>query len=55
MNIININSNIDITPSQKSFIEEVLLIGNNSSIKEKDSFYWLSKDVPVLLLTKIVC
>ena len=50
MNIININSTIEITHSQKSFIEEVIFCGDDHHMIEEDSFYWLSKQIPIFLL-----
>lgn len=52
MNIININSSIEITPSQKSFIEEVLDSEDNPHMREEDSFYMLSKTVPIFLINE---
>ena len=52
MNIININSTIEITHSQKSFIEEVLFCGDDHHMIEEDSFYWLSKEIPIFLLNE---
>jgi len=51
MNILNINSSIDITHSQKSFVEEVLFCESNHYIEE-DSFYWLSKQIPIFLINE---
>lgn len=51
MNVININSDIEITHSQKSFIEEVLFFDNDHMI-ERDSFYWLSKKIPIFLINE---
>ena len=52
MNIININSTIDISHSQKSFIEEVLFCGDDHHMIEEDFFYWLSKEIPIFLLNE---
>ncbi|GEM_PF-3042842 len=52
MNIININSDITITPSQKSFIEEVLFCGDDHHRIDEDSFYCLSKRIPLFLLNE---
>jgi len=42
MNIININSDIEINHVQKSFLEEMLFSGDDHCIIEEDSFFWLS-------------
>ena len=52
MNIINISSTIEITYSQKSFIEEVLFCGDDHHRMEEDSFYWLSKQIPIFLINE---
>lgn len=52
MNIININSSIEIIYSQKSFIEEVLLCGDDHPVMEEDSFHSLSKKIPIFLLNE---
>ena len=52
MNIININSDIEINPSQKSFIEEVLFCRDDHHMMKGDSFYWLSKQIPIFLLNE---
>ena len=54
MNIININSSIEITPSQESFIKEVLLSDDHHvhGMLEKDSFYRLSKEIPIFLINE---
>ena len=51
MNIININSAIEITHSQKSLIEEVLLCDYHPMFVE-DSFWWLSKEIPIFLMNE---
>ena len=51
MNVLNINSTIEITHSQKSFVEEVLFCESNYYIEE-DSFYWLSKQIPIFLINE---
>jgi len=52
MKFININSNIVITPAQRSFIEEVLLCDDRHDIMQADSFYQLSKTIPVFLINE---
>ncbi|WP_457745164.1 BspA family leucine-rich repeat surface protein [Sulfurimonas sp.] len=51
MNIININSEIAITSVQKSFIEDILLCGDNCN-RSIDSFYALAKSVPLFLVNE---
>jgi len=53
MNIININSSIEITDSQKSFIEDILSSYDNDHkwhYRREDSFHCLSKKIPVFLV-----
>jgi hypothetical protein len=52
MNIININSDIEINHAQKSFLEEVLFSGDNHHMIEEDSFFWLSKTIPIFLINE---
>lgn len=52
MKFININSNIVITPAQRSFIEEVILCDDRHDIMQADSFYQLSKTTPVFLINE---
>lgn len=52
INIININSNIEITHSQKSFIKEVLFCGDDHHMIEEDSFYCLSREIPIFLINE---
>ena len=51
MQIININSSIDISFSQK-FIEEVLLYGEEHHHMEKNSLHILSENIPIFLLNE---
>ena len=52
MNIININSDIEINHVQKSFLEEMLFSGDDHCIIEEDSFFWLSKTIPIFLINE---
>ena len=52
MNIININSTIEITHSQKSFVEEILFCGDDHGMIREDSFYCLSKQIPIFLVNE---
>lgn len=49
MNIININSKWDLSPYQITFIEDVL-IGGNDKPNNHDSLYELSKSIPIYLV-----
>ncbi len=52
MNIININSDIEINHAQKAFIEEVLFSGDDHHMIKEDSFFWLSKTIPIFLINE---
>jgi len=52
MKIININSEIELTAAQQSFVEEVLACGDRHCCRDKDSFYFLSKTIPIFLLNE---
>lgn len=50
MHIININSPIILTHSCVSFIEEIIASGDENYLVPTNSFYWLSKKVPIFLV-----
>ena len=53
MNIININSNIEMTPAQEDFIEMVVLSDDHGHrMMDPESFYHLSKTVPIFLVNE---
>jgi len=53
MNIININSNIEMTPAQEDFIETVVLSDEHGHrMMEPESFYHLSKTAPIFLVNE---
>ena len=53
MNIININSRIEITHSQKSFIEDILISAKETSnFIVEDTFFWLSNNIPVFMISE---
>ena len=51
MNVININSTIEITAAQRTFIEELLVLGDTYCHPiMQDSLYWLAKRIPIFLI-----
>ena len=52
MKIINLNSNVELTMAQISFVESIIACGDDKPLRDDDSISFLMNEIPIFLIDK---